>query len=47
MMGHSCWVGFALVGSCTETSTPRCLKIGVDISVEEAKFYPAGSIQHA
>lgn len=39
-----CWLDFALVGSCTNTTTPVCLRVGRDISVEEAAKWPAGRV---
>ena len=40
----SCWIGFALVGTCTEHSTPQCLKVGRDISEADAQPWPRGNV---
>ena len=40
----SCWVGFVLAGQCTQQDTPVCLKIGRDISEDEARKHKPGSI---
>eukprot|EP00053_Salpingoeca_punica_P008564 m.76670 g.76670 ORF g.76670 m.76670 type:complete len:421 (-) comp14652_c0_seq2:368-1630(-) len=42
---NRCWRGFVLVGKCSEEENPRCLKVGRDISEEEAKKYPKGDIR--
>ena len=34
----SCWVGFVLAGECSQTSNRVCLKVGRDISEQEAKL---------
>eukprot|EP00040_Diaphanoeca_grandis_P017010 m.88270 g.88270 ORF g.88270 m.88270 type:complete len:505 (+) comp26174_c0_seq1:225-1739(+) len=39
-----CWIGFALVGDCNQTHSPTCLKVGRDISVEDAEKWPKGSV---
>lgn len=41
-----CWTGFALVGHCTQNSTPKCLKVGRDISEEDAEIWPKGTVEH-
>eukprot|EP00038_Savillea_parva_P021065 m.33238 g.33238 ORF g.33238 m.33238 type:complete len:159 (+) comp4997_c0_seq1:90-566(+) len=41
-----CWTGFVLVGKCTQSTTPRCLKVGRDISEKEAEKWPKGTVKH-
>jgi hypothetical protein len=41
-----CWTGFVLVGHCTQTTTPRCKKVGRDISEEDAAEWPKGTVWH-
>eukprot|EP00045_Choanoeca_perplexa_P006286 m.53432 g.53432 ORF g.53432 m.53432 type:complete len:439 (+) comp13562_c0_seq2:71-1387(+) len=43
--GTKCWKGFVLVGKCTQTESPVCMKVGRDISPEEAIKWPAGDIE--
>lgn len=40
----NCWLGFVLVGNCTEQSNTQCLKVGRDISVEEAAGHLHGNV---
>lgn len=39
-----CWKGFVLYGTCNQTATTQCLKVGRDISPEEAKKWPNGTV---
>eukprot|EP00037_Helgoeca_nana_P021106 m.212158 g.212158 ORF g.212158 m.212158 type:complete len:498 (+) comp25520_c0_seq1:63-1556(+) len=39
-----CWVGFVLSGHCTQNTTTTCLKVGRDISEEEAAQWPKGRV---
>lgn len=43
-----CWTGFALVGECSQTTTPACKKIGRDVSELEVMTYgwPRGTVRH-
>eukprot|EP00041_Stephanoeca_diplocostata_P014773 m.278972 g.278972 ORF g.278972 m.278972 type:complete len:425 (+) comp19794_c0_seq1:186-1460(+) len=39
-----CWKGFVLYGTCNQTATTQCLKVGRDISPEEAEKWPPGMV---
>mmetsp|Transcript_4470 Transcript_4470/g.11376 ORF Transcript_4470/g.11376 Transcript_4470/m.11376 type:complete len:536 (-) Transcript_4470:140-1747(-) len=41
-----CWTGFVLAGHCTKSTTPKCLKVGRDISAEDAAQWPKGTVKH-
>jgi len=45
---RKCWTGFALVGHCTQTTTPTCMKIGRDVTEKEivANGWPRGTVRH-
>lgn len=47
---RKCWTGFVLVGECPGeefgNTNRECKKVGRDISEEDAKLWPAGTLAH-